>query len=295
MVVEFYLRDNMADKKISGLTDGGDLRATDSLVVARGSSSVKVILDIKDEDNMVSDSTAAVATQQSIKAFVEAQTAAGVPDGDKGDITVTSTGTVWTINSDAVTFDKMQDTTSGDVVLGNASTSAGTITEITMTAAGRALMDDASAAAQRTTLGVIGSTTDNTIIRANGTAGITQGSGVVISDADEISDFNGKVVAKSSTAITLATADTGTIITTTSTAAASIITLPNSLVPGFNCSIIQNSTAGITFAAGSGATLNNRQSHTKIAGQFGVSTVIVTSNSSGSTAAVFVLAGDTST
>jgi hypothetical protein len=34
--------------------------------------------------------------------------AGGFPDGNKGDITITSSGTVWTINADAVTFAKIQ-------------------------------------------------------------------------------------------------------------------------------------------------------------------------------------------
>lgn len=66
-------------------------------------------------------------------------------------ITANSIGTTQ-IASDAVTYDKIQDTTSTDVILGRATSGGGTIEQIACTAAGRALLDDADAAAQRSTL-----------------------------------------------------------------------------------------------------------------------------------------------
>lgn len=78
----------------------------------------------------------------------------GVPDGDKGDITVSSSGTVWTIDSGVVSYSKIQDVSATDKLLGRQSSGAGDIEEITCTAAGRALLDDVDASAQRTTLGL---------------------------------------------------------------------------------------------------------------------------------------------
>ena len=71
-------------------------------------------------------------------------------------VTTLSTGIVGTTNiaGGAVTYSKIQDTSSSDVILGRSTAGGGTVQEISCTSAGRALLDDADAAAQRTTLGL---------------------------------------------------------------------------------------------------------------------------------------------
>ena len=76
----------------------------------------------------------------------------GLSDGDYGDVTVSGSGTAITIDNDAVTYAKLQNVSATDRVLGRSTAGAGDVEEITCTAAGRALLDDADAAAQRVTL-----------------------------------------------------------------------------------------------------------------------------------------------
>ena len=84
---------------------------------------------------------------------------------------------------------------------------------------------------------------------------------------------------------TLQTSDAGKVVVMNKGSAVNL-TVPASLGAGFTCSVVQKGAGQVTFVASS-TTINNRQSHTKIAGQHGVATLISTA------ADVFILAGDT--
>lgn len=58
------------------------------------------------------------------------------------------------VKDNSITYAKMQDVSATDKLLGRSSGGSGDVQEIACTAAGRALLDDADAAAQRATLGV---------------------------------------------------------------------------------------------------------------------------------------------
>jgi hypothetical protein len=87
------------------------------------------------------------------------------------------------IADDAVTYAKLQDVSATDKLLGRSTAGAGNVEEITCTAAGRALLDDADAAAQRATLGTVAAASfpvviqlaasDETTALTSGTAKLT--------------------------------------------------------------------------------------------------------------------------
>jgi hypothetical protein len=75
------------------------------------------------------------------------------------------------IADDAVTYAKMQNVSATDKVLGRSTVGAGNVEEITCTAAGRALLDDANVSDQRTTLELGALAIKNTIVNADVAAG----------------------------------------------------------------------------------------------------------------------------
>lgn len=148
--------------------------------------------------------------------------AGSLTDGDKGDITVASSGASWTIDAGVVSYAKMQDVSATDKILGRSTSGAGDVEEISCTAAGRALLDDADAAAQRTTLG-LGTAATSASGDFFAASGVSTFGATLIDDAD---------AAASRTTLGLgtaavATAPTGTIVGTTDTQTLTNKTLGN--------------------------------------------------------------------
>ena len=102
-----------------------------------------------------------ISASETKKVTAKDLVAAGVDLIDNGEIdlakldqaSTTKLGTT-AFADDAVTYDKLQNVSATDRLLGRSTAGAGNVEEIPLTAAGRALLDDADAAAQRTTLGL---------------------------------------------------------------------------------------------------------------------------------------------
>lgn len=106
----------------------------------------------------------------------------GVSDGDKGDITVSSSGAVWTVDNDAITYAKMQNVSAASRVLGRGSASgSGDVQELTL--GSNLSMSGTTINASGSIGGTTGST-DNAIIRADGTGGSTVQSSLTSIDDD---------------------------------------------------------------------------------------------------------------
>lgn len=129
----------MADQLITQLTQlpEGSVEATDVLPIVDISASETKKVTAKD----LFEAGAALADASSIDLAKLDQTS------------TTKLGTTAFADA-AVTYDKIQNVSTTDRLIGRSSAGAGIVEEITCTAAGRALLDGADAAAQRTTLGL---------------------------------------------------------------------------------------------------------------------------------------------
>jgi|694.fasta_scaffold20549_5 hypothetical protein len=133
-------------------------------------------------------------------------TSSGTNTGDQtitltGNVTGSGTGSfAATIANDAVTYAKMQNVSATDRILGRQSAGSGDVEEITCTSAGRALIDDVDAAAQRTTLGLgtVATQAGTAVTSLNGITGQatqtfatgTTGTDFAISSAGSTHTFN---------------------------------------------------------------------------------------------------------
>jgi hypothetical protein len=97
---------------------------------------------------------------------------------------------------------------------------------------------------------------------------------------------NARVNAQTGTTYTILASDNGKIVTC-SNASPITVTVPSGLGAGFNCLVIQKAGGQITFSPSS-TTINNRQTHTKSAGQHALCTLAA------DVADNFYLGGDTS-
>ena len=162
-------------------------------------------------------------------------TASSIPSGSYASGSIPTAA----IADNAITFAKIQQVASG-VLLGRASAGSGNVESITLTEAGRALLDDADAAAQRTTLGL-----GTMAVQAASSVAITGGTAVLSSGTISSAIINGGII---SGITDLAIADGGTGASTASDARTNLGLVIGTNVQAYDAALA--SIAGLTTASG---------------------------------------------
>jgi hypothetical protein len=111
---------------------------TDAAAGSNATTSAEPIVTYSASANMSAERVLSAGTNTTISTAVANQISVNVaasnaliPDGDKGDITVSGTGSTWTIDNDVVTFAKMQDI-GGRTVVCKPTTATGDATTLSM-------------------------------------------------------------------------------------------------------------------------------------------------------------------
>ncbi len=154
--------------KVSAYSDSTDLRFHDKN--ASGVIGTTVVADTGASNNFLTAISAAGAISKAQPAFsnLSGSVATTQMPALTGDVTTSAGAVATTIANNAVTtakildanvtYAKIQNVSATDKVLGRSSSGSGVTEEITCTAAGRALIDDAAAINQRATLGLTNAT-----------------------------------------------------------------------------------------------------------------------------------------
>lgn len=214
--------DDMAESTIKGRAAGAGTGDPTDLTATQATAILNAVVGDSGAGGTKGLVPAPAAGDAAANKFLHADGTFAVPAGSgitalTGDVTASGTGSVAaTIANDAVTYAKMQNVSATDKLLGRSTAGSGDVEEIACTAAGRALLDDADASAQLTTLGAQPLDATLTALAAYNTNGlITQTAAdtftgrTVTGTANEITVTNGDGVSGNPTLSLPATIDLG--------------------------------------------------------------------------------------
>ncbi len=125
--------DNAVNSNYSGLvtnaTHTGDVTGATALTVDKTAITGKTAVTATGTDYVLISDTSDSGNLK--KALASDLAGIALPDGDKGDITVSGSGATWAIDAGAVTYAKMQDVSATSRVLGRITAGSGDVEELT--------------------------------------------------------------------------------------------------------------------------------------------------------------------